>query len=222
MDPKIERKLSALKEMAERGTEHEALVAAQKLQELCLKYGIESGELKDSESFSVQSIDSAAKMPRWKLVLATALAKGCGAYACQWYDRRQGLTFIKVYGLSYQQTAVATQYRHFIAIIDRLAKENAQGTAARNAYRLGMATALFAKLSPKQPQATESIQEEGLVLLSRSCERAKAFAEKKGGKISPVRAKCSNADAFWQGRRDGKDLNTATPLGNGYALPASR
>ena len=216
MDPKIERKLSALKEMAERGTENEAIVAAEKLQRLCLKYGIDSGELGESRNFCLDLLDAGRSLPVWKKILATAIANGCGAYC--FTSRRSGQTLIRVSGLPYQQTLVATQYRYLVAIVDRLAKENASGRD-RHDYRMGVVVRLWERLSAKpSPDKTQ----EGLVLLARSTAQAKEHAQSETGRIQSTSTRVRGSDAYLRGKRDGESLNTNSPLGNGYALPASR
>ena len=224
LDASIERKLLALKEMAERGTENEAIVASQKLQELCLKYGIDSGELEKGDSFSVEILDHGKALPKWKKVLATAIALGSGAYC--FCSRRNGESLIRVSGLDYQQTIVATQYRHLVAIIERLAKENTKGRSNRHDYKMGVSVTLHDRLVPKKrndrSQVESPSQVEGLILLSKAIDRAKHHAETIAGRIGSSSAKVRLSGAYLAGQQAGRNLSTNAPLGNGYSLPAAR
>ena len=193
MNDKILRKLLALKEMAERGTEAEALIAAEKLQQEMIKHGIET--IDAVAPTIVKYTIASGKTPTWKSNLMVVVSKGTGIPIYR-YSNGQWVLI----GRAEVVEAACQQYDRLLAIIERLAKPY-KGTVAKNSFRRGFVSRLHDKLTPS---------EEGLVLIGRYKQEAEEFL----GWTPPTMKKRSTAqvdrDSFLSGYASAGNYNHPT------------
>lgn len=200
MNEKILRKLLALKEMAERGTENEALIAAEKLQQEMLKYGLETIDITTPEV--IRHTIVSGKVPTWKKNLIITVSKSIGipVYRChngEWV----------LIGRKELVNTLCQQYDRLLAVIERLAKPY-KGLVAKNSFRTGFILRLYHKLT---------ISEDGLILIGRYRQEAEdfmGFTPRKGREKTAAR---TDRDSFLAGYAAGDNYNSKRGGLNGLA-----
>ena len=218
LSDRIQEKLTALKAMAERGTENEALNAMVLLNRLCLKYGIEMEHLGQEEDspFEEQTLCQERSMPGWKKTLANAVAKGVGAYV--YMSRKDNISSLNVVGLPYQMTLVATQFDYLVQCIDRLS-QNCQGRSAKNAFKLGAASRIYTRIQDENDPEQHPEYGEGLIFLNHSIHQARNFIQNKlGGGWRTSRSQYSNASAYAEGYNQAGQIGLSRQMGTGKHL----
>ncbi|MBD2629169.1 DUF2786 domain-containing protein [Trichormus variabilis] len=135
----IINKIRKLLALSDSPNENEAIVAAQKANELLVKYNISLGDVHSSEStFSKQVVYVYKKATSWKgqLCAGVAFFNFCVAYEC----RFDGLSATILYGRDANVITGKLQWEYLVDVVEKLTvKSGFQGLSAKNAFRMGCA-----------------------------------------------------------------------------------
>lgn len=218
INDRIQEKLAALKTMAERGTENEALNAMLLLNRLCLKFGIAAdsvGESSEAE-YQLQVLCEGGTLPGWKKILGQAVAMGVGAYV---YTYRLGQkTELRVTGVPYQITVVASQFDYLVQCVERLARD-CRGRSAKNAFKLGLASRILQRIKAENDPQQHPEVEEGLIFLGNAVAKARDFTLRTvGGTWSTSVSTYSNQAAYNAGYEQGDKVGLNQQLSTGRYL----
>jgi hypothetical protein len=218
INDRIQEKLGALKSMAERGTEHEALNAMLLLNRLCLKYGIEVSSIGSSEETHYQQhiLDQGGTLPGWKKILGQAVAIGVGAYS--YMSRRGNTSVLMVTGLPYQITVVASQFDYLVQCLERLSGP-CVGRSAKNAFKLGAATRIYQRIKADNDPLQNPDYQEGLVFLGNAIAQARDFTQRQlEGTWTTSVSRYSNKAAYEAGYQQGGTVGLNQQMGTGLHL----
>jgi len=220
INDRIQEKLAALKAMAERGTENEALNAMVLLNRLCLKYGIEVSSVGDPQETEYQqhTLCEGGTLPGWKKVLGQAVAIGVGAYV---YTFREGnRSALRVTGLPYQITVMASQFDYLTQCVERLA-DQCVGRSAKNAFKLGIATRIYQRIKATNDPKQNPEYQEGLLFLDQSVAKARDFTQRSlGGIWTKSISRYSNQFAYDAGYAQGAQVGLNQQISTGRHLSA--
>jgi hypothetical protein len=222
--PKIRRLLTLADGNA---NETEAANAAAAAAAYMAKYQIEQADVdelvRDAEDPMVRvDSESSGRLAGWRKQLASGIAAGCGCSVILVRSRRAGETILSFFGRTSDVQAAIYMFGALSTEIERLARRNAAGNGAAyvNAYKLGAASTIAARLRAQREETIEQARASGvssaaLVKVDDSCVVAHKFAEKLLGKIgSCTPTRYSSGSGYGAGQRDGRDVK----LGGGDAL----
>jgi hypothetical protein len=129
----VTAKIKKLLRMAERGTEHEAIVAAQKAQELMTRYNVSvlAGTAIDEdligEAIDREYLTEEKRLPHWKLRISLPLAQ---SNYCQVFQSKRGLVIL---GKAHNRMMAKNLFDYLVSTIDRLCQENLKVEKQRHA-----------------------------------------------------------------------------------------
>lgn len=206
---------------------HEATLAAQRAQEILLRFDISMAMLdeqgtepqEDVEDFSAKGapLDKGErKLARWKTYLAGVIAK---ANQCQTYLRGPSIALV---GRASNADTVRYMYAALGREVEQLAKKAGKGCGRTwaNNYRLGVVDAIRIKLEEMNKKVIEEVRNEanangmGLVKVDTALatidRRNKDVTDwmKKNLKLHKIHTKVNHdAVARGQGQKDGANIN---------------
>lgn len=232
-DDRILHKLAKLLELAERGDEHEAQVAAQRAAELMAKHQIDAAQVIAASSrpdekpvveegrIDGAGDEGASRIENWHKALLVSVAEACGGRA--WMSGKGRYQRFMMVGPKDSVAAARYVYMHLEKQVNRLSRaamrESSVGTNAwRRAYAVGMVARVRERLIAGRRAAMKMATTTALVVVDKTAlavaeaHDAKNLRQSKSGAIK-------RPDAMSHGYRDGDrvDLGSqgAARLGEG-------
>lgn len=207
------RKLLAL---AESPNVHEAAQAAARAQALIARHRLQ-GLLDAEDSLDItdggeEPLEVSRRMRRWKTVLATGLAdlNGCVAYTAA----RGRHTHLLVAGRPADRAAVVAVWSWLIKRLEWLSATHGAGQSKKwhDAFRIGAAETVLARLSAVEAEARDAVGEAAMVVIGPALASRRAavdrYAQERLG-LKPGRRVMVDVAAFEAGQRAGRDVPLA-------------
>jgi Protein of unknown function (DUF2786) len=217
----ILNKIKKLLALSHSPNENEAVVAAQKANELLTKYNLSLGDVYSGENvFTKEIICTYKKAISWKgqLLAGVAFLNFCIAYEV----RFDGISASVLYGRQANAITGKVQWEYLVDVVEKLnAQSNFVGLAARNAFKIGCAVRIANRMrSIVEDQERTGIYSEGnsvSALVVQSLHQ-KMEAEKKqmmvelGDAPSKKPGTYSDRDAYSEGLRAGDSVGLSKQL----------
>lgn len=156
-DPKTIDRIQKLLRLAESSNVHEAATAAAHAQELMERHRIDLASIRSDadaiEDHGDRPLVACARPPRWRVLLASAVAEASG---CRVYLRRtEALREVVIVGTRDDAAHVVTLDAHLSAEVERLTRRLGRGQGRRwcTSFRLGAVTMLALRLREARARA---------------------------------------------------------------------
>ncbi len=220
MDERVMAKLAKLLELKERGTEHEAEVAAERAAELMAKHQIsmfdlanfKMGDIGEPEVGRIDDVDgddipSSARFEAWRGTLAEVLARSQGARSY-----RIGNKFYTLWVIGPPGSRDAVRYMYMalsrtIATMGRRAQRtNLESNAWRRAYCRGVVARISARLKETRERVVAQAPGTALVVLNHWETKVQAKYDGMGMRDSRCGSQ-KRPDGMAQGWEDGAHVD---------------
>ncbi|WP_193200265.1 DUF2786 domain-containing protein [Nostoc sp. MG11] len=215
---KIAEKIKKLFFLSQSPNESEALAAFSKAQELLTRHNLSMADLVDSTPQEVeeQIISESQRSSSWKGILLSAVSK---ANYCLCFNRkdRHGIQQI-ILGRPVNTQSARMQFEYLVQTIDRLAKQVDGDRTFKNAFKLGAAHRLYARIL----EVMEKQKREGMAASDNSAAisaivmrslyekldaELRAYSEKLNLTTRNQRATCRSTDGFIAGQSAGNKVS---------------
>jgi len=217
----IIEKIRKLLALSHSPNENEAMAAAQKANELLMKYNLDLGDLLLGENiFTKEIICTYKKLASWKgqVLAGVAFLNFCVAYEV----RLDGYGASVFYGRQANVITGKLQWEYLVDVIEKLAVQSGfNGLSARNAFRMGCAVRIANRMRDVvESQGRSGFCSEGdsvsaLVVQSlhqKMEKEKKQLIEELGDAPSKKPGSYSDKDAFCEGLKAGDSVGLGKQL----------
>ncbi|MEA5527301.1 DUF2786 domain-containing protein [Nodularia spumigena] len=214
---KVADKIKKLLSLSQSPNESEAFAAFSKAQEMLTRHNLSMADLVDTtpEQIEEQVINESQRQSSWKGILLNAV---CQSNYCFAYRLKQSAQIKQIiFGRSVNIQSARMQFDYLVQTVDRLAKQVDGDRTFKNAFKLGAAHRLHARILEgieKQKRegvaATGNSQAISAIVMRSLYEKLeaelKAYSEKLNLKSRNQRSSCSSEDGFVAGQLAGDQV----------------
>ncbi|WP_414565634.1 MULTISPECIES: DUF2786 domain-containing protein [unclassified Anabaena] len=221
---KVADKIKKLLSLSQSPNESEAFAAFSKAQEMLTRHNLSMADLADStpQEIEEQILNESQRQSSWKGILLNAVCKAnyCFAYRVKQKNRIKQIIF----GRPVNNESTRIQFEYLAETVDRLAKQVNGNRTFKNAFKLGAAHRLHARiLSGIEKQKCEGVAaSENSAAISAIVMRSlyekldaelKAYSKKLNLKSRNQRFSCSSEDGFIAGQMAGDKVSLNKQIG---------
>ena len=226
VDPKILDRLKKLMEMADRGTEAEAAVAAERAAELMAKHQLDVADVEAHKAgadkpqiergrIDAEEADPLTRLENWNKSLLAAISDSLGARA--WIQSRGKRGMFRIIGPVDSVSTARYLYLHLSRQVNRLSREAGRlhgetSNAWRRSYAIGMVARVWERLKAGRAAAMSAATSTALVWVDKTKQAIDAEHAEMNLRAARHGAR-KRPDAGSYGYRDGDRVD----LGSGGA-----
>ena len=224
-DRALVEKVRKLLALSESSNEHEAVLAAEKAQDLMLRYGIDMAQVAISQGASTIGIDVArveSKLDPWRRQLADSIAKSMGGRVVFTRNYRTA-NVMSFFGPAGTAQSIVALYQHLeaqLVTISAIATANraetwVHGRTYRTSFLIGAVDRLDGRLARHRTEVQTEASSRALVIIGSALERA---IEERFGRLRIERDGNPSSldwDAYSRGEQAGATVDLGSPrVGN--------
>ncbi|MBE9054374.1 DUF2786 domain-containing protein [Nostocales cyanobacterium LEGE 11386] len=221
---KVADKIKKLLSLSQSPNESEAFAAFSKAQEMLTRYNLTMADLADStpQEIEEQIINESQRQSSWKGILLNAVCKANYSFAYRVKQKNRIKQII--FGRPVNNESTRIQFEYLVQTVDRLAKQVDGDRTFKNAFKLGAAHRLYARIL----EGIEKQKREGVAACENSAAisaivmrslyekldaELKAYSEKLNLKSRNQRFSCSSEDGFIAGQMAGDKVSLNKQIG---------